>query len=141
MEYIVYCRNNDMEFFVKYNSEFRNKSKENKADMETALKDYCIQNNLDMENIEIIDTKNTTKRKRSEKTKTSTEAKMRWEDKTYRKYTVGLKDKKYVVRLRNEDDGELIEYIELQKKEGMAITEIFRCALTLLKECKIDRQN
>ena len=141
MEYIAYCRNNDMEFSVKYISEFRNRSKENKADLMTILKEYCKENNLDMENIVIIGTQNITKRRRSEKTKTSTEAKIRWESKAYKKYTVGLKGKQYIARLRIEDDKDLIDYIETKKQEGIGITELIRYALTLLKECEVKCEN
>lgn len=141
MEYMVYFKVDDTEYSVKYNSEYRNKSKENKADAELAIKNYCKQNNIEMENFYILETKNITKRRRSESTKTSTEAKMRWENKAYKKYTISLKDKKYVLRLRNEDDEKLIDYIELKKKEGMGVTELIRCALNLLKEYEIDRKN
>lgn len=145
MEYIAYCKNNEMEFSVKYISEFRNRSKENKADLMPILKEYCEQNNLDMENIVIIATQNITKRRRSEKTKTSTEAKVRWESKAYKKYTVGLRGKQFIARLRIEDDKDLIDYIETKKQEGVGTTEIIRYALTLLKECEVacetDSQN
>lgn len=139
MEYMAYCKNNNAEFTLKYNSEYRNKSKENKADLILALKEYCKLNNISMEDVEIIDTKNITKRKRSEKTKTSAEAKMRWENKTYRKYTVTLNNKAFVIRLRNEDDKSLIEYIESQRKKGIEITELVRCALNVLRKCELDK--
>lgn len=141
MEYMVYFKVNDTEYSLKYNSGYRNKSKENKADAELAIKNYCKQNNIKMEKFYILETKNITKRRRSEATKTSAEAKMRWENKTYKKYTISLNGGKYVLRLRKEDDKDLVEYIEAKKKDGVGITELVRYALSLLKEHETDRQN
>lgn len=141
MEYMVYFKVNDTEYSLKYNSKFRNKSKENKADAELAIKNYYEQNNIEMENFYILETKNITKRRRSEATKTSAKSKMRWENKTYKKYTISLNGGKYVLRLRKEDDKDLVEYIEAKKKDGVGITELVRYALSLLKEHETDRQN
>lgn len=55
--------------------------------------------------------------------KTSTEIKTRWESKTY---------KKYLVRLRADEDRELIEFIE-QNKGTYGTTEIFRAGLEKAK--------
>lgn len=51
------------------------------------------------------------------KTKTSKEVKKKYEDKVY---------KKFLVRLRNDTDEELINYIELQQEKGVQTSEIFR---------------
>ena len=55
--------------------------------------------------------------------KTSTEIKTRWESKTY---------KKYLVRLRADEDRELRECIE-QNKGTYGTTEIFRAGLEKVK--------
>lgn len=55
--------------------------------------------------------------------KTSSEVKNRWESKTY---------KKYLVRLRADEDRELIEFIE-QNKDTYGTTEIFRAGLEKVK--------
>lgn len=55
--------------------------------------------------------------------KTSSEVKTRWESKTY---------KKYLVRLREDEDRELIEFIE-QNKGAYGTTEIFRAGLEKVK--------
>ena len=55
--------------------------------------------------------------------KTSSEVKTRWESKTYRKY---------LVRLREDEDRELIEFIE-QNKGTYGTTEIFRAGLEKVK--------
>ena len=52
--------------------------------------------------------------------KTSTEVKQRWEAENYQRY---------MFRLRNDTDQDLIDYIEEKKDEGMGITEIIREAL------------
>lgn len=52
------------------------------------------------------------------KTTTSSEVKQRWEAAAY---------KKYIVRLRVEDDSEIIDYIEKHKEIGT--TELFRRAI------------
>jgi len=52
--------------------------------------------------------------------KTSTEVKQRWEAENYQRY---------MFRLRNDTDQDLIDYIEGKKDEGMGITEIIREAL------------
>ena len=51
--------------------------------------------------------------------KTSTEVKQRWESKAYRKY---------LIRLREDTDKPLIDYIE-RNKERLGTTNIFRDAL------------
>lgn len=51
--------------------------------------------------------------------KTSTEVKQRWESKVYRKY---------LVRLREDTDKQLIDYIE-SNKDRVGTTNIFRDAL------------
>lgn len=56
--------------------------------------------------------------------RTSTEVKSRWEKANYAKYTV---------RLRKDDDSELIGYIEQRKHNGEQTTEIIREALQKLK--------
>ena len=55
--------------------------------------------------------------------KTSSEVKTRWESKTY---------KKYLVRLRADEDRELIEFIE-RNKDTYGTTEIFRAGLEKVK--------
>ncbi|MDO4816726.1 MAG: hypothetical protein Q4A83_09075 [Bacillota bacterium] len=55
---------------------------------------------------------------------TSSEVKQRWENKAY---------KKYLVRLREDTDAAIIDYIE-QHKEQYGTTEIFRMALEMLME-------
>lgn len=57
------------------------------------------------------------------KTTTSTEVKQRWESKAY---------KKYLVRLRVDDDADLIEFIENNKSKGT--TELFRAGIEKLKK-------
>ena len=128
-DYAAHCINKqtDNEFSFKYKSKYRNKSKENKADAESFLKEYCEQNNIELENVAILSTENITKRWRSERTKTSPEAKRRYEEKTY---------KKYVVRLRYVDDAELIDFIDSMKENGTETTEIFRNGLIELKNKK-----
>lgn len=59
------------------------------------------------------------------KTTTSTEVKQRWIDKTY---------KRYVVSLRQDTQGELINLVENRKKEGYSTSEIFAEALDKLKK-------
>ncbi|MGN1342059.1 MAG: hypothetical protein ACI4VL_02365 [Bacilli bacterium] len=51
------------------------------------------------------------------KNKTSNAVKQKWENKAYQKY---------MVRLRNDTDFDLIEYIESEKERGLGTTEIFR---------------
>lgn len=58
------------------------------------------------------------------KTTTSTEVKQRWEAKAY---------KKYLVRLRADDDNELIQLIE-NNKSKYGTTELFRLGLEKLKK-------
>ena len=58
------------------------------------------------------------------KTTTSTEVKQRWENSAYQKY---------MIRLRREDDADLIEFIE-DNKESIGTTELFRRALQLLMD-------
>lgn len=57
------------------------------------------------------------------KTETSTEVKQRWEAKAY---------KKYLVRLRVDDDAELIQFID-ENKEKHGTTELFRAGIEKLK--------
>lgn len=57
------------------------------------------------------------------KTETSTEVKQRWEAKAY---------KKYLVRLRVDDDAELIRFID-ENKEKNGTTELFRAGIEKLK--------
>lgn len=52
-------------------------------------------------------------------------AKERWEAKAY---------KKYIVRLRVDDDAELIDYIETHKANGT--TELFRTAIEKMKDAE-----
>ena len=59
------------------------------------------------------------------KTTTSTEVKQRWENKAY---------KKYLVRLRQDTQADLIELVEERKKAGKGTTQIFSEALELLKK-------
>ena len=59
------------------------------------------------------------------KTKTSTEVKQRWENKSY---------KKYMVRMRVDDDKPLIDFIECEKKKGKGTSEIFKEGISKLKE-------
>ena len=58
------------------------------------------------------------------KTTTSTEVKQRWENKAY---------KRYVVRLRQDTQADLIKLVEDLKSTGQGTTEIFTDALELLK--------
>ena len=58
------------------------------------------------------------------KTHTSTEVKQRWEAKAYTRY---------MIRLRNDADGDLIRWIEKRKENGEGITEIVRDALQSVK--------
>lgn len=58
------------------------------------------------------------------KTTTSTEVKQRWENKAY---------KRYVVRLRQDTQADLIKLVEDRKSAGQGTTEIFTDALELLK--------
>ena len=58
------------------------------------------------------------------KTTTSTEVKQRWEAATY---------KRYVVRLRQDTQADLIELVESLKEAGCGTSEIFADALELLK--------
>lgn len=58
------------------------------------------------------------------KTYTSTEVKQRWEAKTY---------KKYLVRMRQEEDAGLIDYIEDRKKAGENTSDIFKEGIEKLK--------
>ena len=58
------------------------------------------------------------------KTTTSTEVKQRWENSAYQKY---------MIRLRKDDDADLIAFIE-ENKENVGTTELFRRALELLME-------
>lgn len=51
------------------------------------------------------------------KTHTSSEVKKRYNDKTYQYYKINL---------RKDDDAELIQYIEEQKKNGVSPSETFR---------------
>lgn len=57
------------------------------------------------------------------KTTTSNEVKMRWEAGAY---------KKFLVRLRVDDDAELIKFVE-ENKDKHGTTEIFRAGLEKLK--------
>lgn len=57
------------------------------------------------------------------KTTTSSEVKSRWEAKTYRKY---------LVRLRSDEDADLIDFIE-ENKEKRGTTELFRSGIEKLK--------
>ena len=57
------------------------------------------------------------------KTVTSSEVKQRWESKAY---------KKYMIRLRADDDADLIAWIEANK-EKHGTTELFRMGLEKLK--------
>ena len=59
------------------------------------------------------------------KTTTSTEVKQRWEAKTY---------KKYMIRLRQDTDKDIIDYIEQQKQNGVQISELVREGLERLRE-------
>lgn len=58
-------------------------------------------------------------RRKEEKqiSRTSTEVKQRWEKENY---------KRYVVRLRNDTDKDLIDYIESRKIRGDGTSEIFK---------------
>lgn len=56
--------------------------------------------------------------------KTSTAVKARWNEKTY---------KRYQIYLRQEEDAELIAYIEQRKAAGNGTSEIFREALEKFK--------
>lgn len=58
------------------------------------------------------------------KTTTSTEVKQRWENSAYQKY---------MIRLRVEDDADLIAFID-ENKEAIGTTELFRRALSKLME-------
>lgn len=58
------------------------------------------------------------------KTTTSTEVKQRWENSAYQKY---------MIRLRKDDDADLIAFIE-ENKEAVGTTELFRRALELLMD-------
>ena len=60
----------------------------------------------------------------SRKTTTSTEVKQRWENSAYQKY---------MIRLRKEDDADLIAFID-ENKDAIGTTELFRRALELLME-------
>jgi hypothetical protein len=55
---------------------------------------------------------------------TSTEVKSRWEAKTY---------KKYLVRLRVDEDAELIKYIDDNKTPDYGTSAIFKAGLEKLK--------
>ena len=59
------------------------------------------------------------------KTKTSTEVKQRWEAANY---------KKYMVRMRIDDDKKLIDFIESEKKKGKNTSDIFKAGIGKLKE-------
>lgn len=59
-----------------------------------------------------------------QKSRTSTEVKARWNAATY---------KRYQIYLRREEDAELIQFIEKNKK-NIGTTEIFRAGLEKLKE-------
>ena len=58
------------------------------------------------------------------KSKTSTEAKARWNAANY---------KRYQIYLRRDEDAELIEFIE-ENKEDIGTTELFRTGLEKLKK-------
>ena len=58
------------------------------------------------------------------KTITSNEVKSRWEAKAY---------KKYLVRLREDDDADLIAFIEANK-ERYGTTELFRMGIDCIKK-------
>lgn len=57
------------------------------------------------------------------KTTTSTEVKNRWNAKTYKRYTVNL---------RQDEDADLIQFVE-QNREKLSITDIFRAGVEQLK--------
>lgn len=60
------------------------------------------------------------------KTKTSSEVKQRWKNKTY---------KAYQVNLRKEEDAELIQFVDdLKKTDQIGTTEIFRIGIETLKK-------
>lgn len=54
------------------------------------------------------------------KYKTSAKVRQKWEEENY---------KKYVVRLRNKDDMDLIKFVADEKERGINTTELFRKAL------------
>ena len=58
------------------------------------------------------------------KNTTSTEVKQRWENSAYQEY---------MIRLRKEDDADLIAFID-ENKDAIGTTELFRRALELLME-------
>jgi hypothetical protein len=57
------------------------------------------------------------------KTTTSTEVKNRWNAKTYKRYTVNL---------RQDEDAELIEYVEANK-DRINVTDFFRAGVEKIK--------
>ena len=63
------------------------------------------------------------------KTTTSTEVKQRWEAKAY---------KRYVVRLRQDTQSDLIDCIETLKENGCGTSEIFAAGIERLIEEKED---